>query len=52
MSHTHRTPTRSRTLMGRLIAALAPNGFAYYCEVCEIYYNPADPGESYPHNNH
>lgn len=35
-----------------LRTAGAPAGINIACPVCGAYFDPSDPGQSYPHNNH
>ena len=35
-----------------LRAAASPAGINIPCPVCGDYFDPSDPGQSYPHNNH
>lgn len=46
-----RTRARRATLARLILAALRPAGAIWLCS-CGVYYDPSDPADAYPHNNH
>lgn len=48
-----RARTPQHALLIHLIrSAASPAGINIPCPVCGVHYDPSDPGQSYPHNNH